>query len=101
MRLTGNNVLLIPLPPKTKSEGGILFDMKRRDDRMQYFVLAVGPGRTVRKKGKPDVHIPIDLQPGDHVLTPQIHGNKFAFKDGTGRIIIEADEIIAKWRPGT
>lgn len=99
LRLVGNNVMLQPLPPKLRSEGGLHLPPheKWRDDRMQYRVIAVGPGRIVRKKGKPDVHIPIDLEPGDHVLTPQIHGNKFHADSGT--IIIEADEIIAKWKP--
>lgn len=98
-RLLGNNVLLAPVAPKSLSAGGILFPYQPRYQRdlMHYRVLAVGPGRVVRKRGKPDVAIPIELERGDHVITGQIHGNKVYFKDGS--IIIEADEIIAKWRP--
>lgn len=101
MRLLGNTVLLEPLPVKLVSPGGIHYFERYRDDRMQFRVLAVGPGRVVRKKGRPDVLIPVEVEPGDHCLTAQIHGNKLAFEDGSGRIIIEADEIIAKWRPGS
>lgn len=86
--------MLEPLPQKADSEGGILFADRYRDDRMQFRVLVVGPGRLSKKK----VRIPIELEVGDCVLTPQIHGNKFAYEDGSGWIIIEADEIIGKWQ---
>ncbi len=94
MRLKGNHVLLEPLPGKPATEGGIFFAERYRDDRMQFRVLVVGPGRLSKKK----VRIPIELEVGDCVLTPQIHGNKFAYEDGSGWIIIEADEIIGKWQ---
>lgn len=61
---------------------------------MQWIVLAVGWGRIVRKKGKAPRHVPIELKQGDRVITPMVHGFKHKFPDG--RIIIEADEIIAK-----
>lgn len=97
MKLIGNIVLVEPLPKKTISEGGIHFVMRYRDDDMQWKVLEVGSGTIVRKKGKPDVHIPIELEPGDHCLTPMVCGNKYVFKDG--RRILDANEIIAKWKP--
>ncbi len=99
MRLTGTNVLIEPLPKKLKTSTGLVLVDRYQDDRMQWKVLAVGPGRVVRKKGKPDVLIPIEVEPGDHVLTPLVHGNKFAFDDGSGKLIIEYEEIIAKWKP--
>lgn len=94
MRLRGNHVLLEPLPQKAATEGGIFFAERYRDDRMQFRVLVVGDGR----RSKKGVRIPIELEVGDCVLTPQIHGNKFAYEDGSGWIIIEADEIIGKWQ---
>ena len=97
LTLVGNNVMLQPLPKRLRTVDGIHLPAKYQDDNTQYRVIAVGPGRVVRKKGKPDVVIPIELEPGDHVLTPQIHGNKYCADNGT--IIIEADEIIAKWKP--
>jgi len=100
MKLLGNNVLVEPLPQKKMSVGGIVFMERYRDDEMQWRVLAAGPGRLVRKKGKPDVFIPVEVEPCDHVLTPMVHGNRLAFEDGSKRLIIDADEIIAKWRPG-
>lgn len=98
MTVLGNNVLLEPLPQQTKSAGGLLLASKYQDDQMRYRVLLVGPGRWVRKKGKPAVHIPIDVEPGDCVLAPPIHGNKLAFENVLGWLIVEADEIIAKWQ---
>lgn len=94
VNLIGNNVLITPIKANA-APGGIIIPEKYRADPLQFRVLAVGPGRVVRKKGKEPVTIPIDLQPGDFVVLPQIHGNKFAREDGTQ--IIEADEILAKW----
>jgi co-chaperonin GroES (HSP10) len=98
MRVLGNNILIAPLNRPVKSAGGVDLpqNAKYAADGMQFRVLAVGPGRVVRKKGKPDVLIPIDIEPGDFVLMNEIHGNKFKYPDG--RLIVEADEIIAKWR---
>lgn len=94
MRLFGNVVLLEPLPKKTASAGGILYAEKYQDDQKQWRVLMVGPGR----KTKRGVLIKPELEVGDVILTEMIHGNKFAYEDGSGWIIIEADEIIGKWQ---
>lgn len=94
IQIRGNNVLLAPLPAKTRSNGGVHLAMKYQDDEMQWMVLAVGWGRISRKKGKAPRHVPIEVKRGDHVITPLVHGFKYKFPDG--RIIIEADEIIAK-----
>lgn len=94
MRLFGNVVLLEPLPKKTVSPEGILFAERYLDDQKQWRVLMVGPGR----KTKRGVLIKPELEVGDCILTEMIHGNKFAYENGSGWIIIEADEIIAKWQ---
>jgi co-chaperonin GroES (HSP10) len=96
VRLTGNNVLLMPVQPELKTPGGILRSPKYVDDTMQYRVLAVGPGRVVRKKGKPDVLIPIELERGDFALTGKYLGPKLQMRNGT--IVIDADQIVAKWK---
>lgn len=98
-RLLGNTVLLKPLPFKTTSLGGLALppNAKYQPDQLQFTVLAVGPGRVVRKKGKVPVTIPIEVDPGDRVLLSQYHGNRFAFDDGSGCIIVDASEIIAKY----
>lgn len=87
---------------KPQSGGGILLPQRYAKDQTLFRVLAVGPGRVVRKKGKPDLRIPIELEPGDCCVMNEVHGNKYAFKVGerTGWIIVEADEIVAKWKPG-
>lgn len=98
MKIQGNHVLIEPLPKRLKSDGGISLVERYRDDEMQWRVLAVGAGRIVRKKGKPDVLIPIEVEVGDCVLTPMIHGNKFSFENGSGWLVIEYDELIAVWK---
>ncbi len=101
MRIIGTNVLVRPLKSRVKSSGGIHFPQQSKYewDDMQFEVLAVGTGRIVRNKGKKDFVIPLDLEVGDRVLCNRIHGNKFAFDDGSGKLIIEYEEIIAKWKP--
>lgn len=98
MKVLGNNVLIQPLPKQLVSPGGIHTLERYYADEKQWIVRAVGPGRVVRKKGKPDVLIAIELQPGDRVITNMYGGNKLVLPDGC--VIIEADELIAKWRPG-
>lgn len=95
--LQGNNILIAPLQANALAAQGIEVPEKYRADPLQFRVLAVGPGRVVRKKGKEPIRIPHDIEVGDCVLLPQVHGNKLAMPNGVQ--IIEADEIIAKWKP--
>lgn len=97
IKILGNHVLIGKLPQKTQTKGGIHLVGRYQDDEKRWMVLSVGPGRVVKKKGKPDVLIPIELKPGDYVITNMYGGNKLALEDGTGRLVVEADEIIAKW----
>lgn len=99
MRMTGNNILIAPLPKKARSKGGIHLLASYNDDAKQFVVLEVGPGRTVRKKGKEPVLISPEVDPGDHVLANLYGGNKMAFEDGSGRLVVDASEVLAKWRP--
>lgn len=95
MRMTGNNVLLSPVKPALQSVGGILFPTGSSQSTKTYVVLSVGPGRTVRKKGKLDVLIPIDVKVGDHVLSEMYLGHKGMVEDGHGRVVCDADQLIA------
>lgn len=61
---------------------------------MQWRVLGVGPGRRTKK----GILVPPEVAPGDCVLTGIYLGPKVALDDGT--VVIDADEILAKWRPG-
>lgn len=93
MKLLGNSVLLEPLMPEKKSKGGIWYDMKRRDDRMQYWVLAVGPGRRLRG----GLILPPEVRTGDRCLcNPDGLGIKHKFDDG--RILVDAGIIQMIWR---
>lgn len=92
MQLLGNTVLLEPLPKPAQSPGGVFYDLSRRDDRMQYYVRAVGPGRKL-KDGT--VLVP-EVRVGDKCLcNPDRLGTRYAFEDG--RIIVDADNIEMIW----
>lgn len=98
MKLIGNTVLLEKLPQRKSSAGGITLPQQYQDDEKQWRVVAVGPGRTVRKKGKPDVVIPIEVEPGDYVLAEVGFANKAALENG--QLIVDADQVLMKWTPG-
>jgi co-chaperonin GroES (HSP10) len=68
MRILNNSVLIEPLKKVERSPGGIWFDLNQNDDEKLWRVVACGPGRTVKKKGKPPVLIPMEVAPGDRVL---------------------------------
>ena len=93
MKPLGNSVLLAPLPRKQKSDRGIWFDMTRQDDRLQYRVLAVGPGRRLRT----GLILPPEVRQGDACLcNPDGLGVKHKFDDG--RILVDACIIELIWK---
>ena len=87
MRLTGNRILVEPLPQEAKSLGGIYFAERYADNQMLYRVLDVGPGRR-RKFGieAPEVAV------GDRVIAHSFQSNVHVFEDG--RKIIDADGVM-------
>jgi chaperonin GroES len=98
LKLLRNTVLLQPLPPKTVSDGGVHLAMQYQDDRKQWRVLAVGPGRRL----KTGLVLPPEVQPGDRVLYNPDLGNRYAFSDRDrehypGCVIADADRIEMKW----
>lgn len=91
MKLLGNRVLLTPASRPMMSPGGVLYDMSRNDDRMQWFVLLVGPGR--RLKG--GTTLMPEVRPGDKCLFNPGMGVLYDFDDG--RIIVDAEQIQMRW----
>jgi len=93
MKLIGNTVLLEPLLPELRSRGGIWYDMKRRDDRMQFYVLEVGPGRKLRN----GLILPPEVRVGDKCLCNQEGlGVRHKFEDG--RVLVDAEIILMIWK---
>lgn len=88
VKLTGNNVLVEPLPQARQSPGGILYSQSYRDDQTQYRVLAVGPG-TRTKKG---ALIPPEVSAGDRVIAPLYHTHAVL---PNNQRVIDAASIIA------
>ena len=94
MRMTGNNVLLSPVFAPTQTSSGIIIAEQYRVQNKTYKVLAVGPGKTIRKKGKPDRHVPIEVKVGDTVISGLYQGSGL-IDDGHGRLVVDADQILA------
>lgn len=92
IRLLGNTVLLEPLKGKERSDGGIWYNMPHRDDRKQWTVRAVGPGRRLAD----GTVVPPEVKVGERCLCNVGISNRYAFDDG--RVIVEADQIEMVWR---
>lgn len=88
LRLLGNRLLLEPLPKPAKSAGGIDLLEAYNDDRMQWLVVAAGPGL----KLKDGAILPPEIAAGDKVLTPLYFDHTTL--DG-GRKIVDAAQVIA------
>jgi co-chaperonin GroES (HSP10) len=95
MKMTGNNVLLSPCNQPEATKLGIVIPQRYQRTDKTYKVLSVGPGRWVRKKGKPAVLIAPDVQPGDTVLSEMYLGHRGVVEDGHGRIVCDVDQLIA------
>lgn len=91
MKLLGNTVLLEPLPTAKKSSGGIFLCSRYQDDRMQWKVVAVGPGRRLKN----GTMLPPECKPGDLCLCQADSGNRYKFPDGS--VIVNASQIEMIW----
>ena len=89
--LLGNRVHLRRMQAELKTESGILLLEKYQDDRSQYLVLGVGPGRKLKKTGE---LLPPEVKAGDYVLVPRIQ-DSVTLSDGS--FIVHASQIWAKW----
>jgi co-chaperonin GroES (HSP10) len=83
----GSDVLVGPLPKPAVSEGGIAIPQNYQDDRKTYRILAIGESPTV------DSEIVVGRR---CLLDPGILGVRH-LEDGTGRLIVKADRILAVW----
>ena len=91
MRLLGNRLLLSPLPVKEFSDGGIVLPQGQvGDKKMLWRVDQVGPG-IVRKSG---VNPMAEFEVGQTVVTPLFFSHH-TLEDGTGRKIIDCDQVVA------
>lgn len=89
-----------PLPGKvlvnrierTRSSGGIHYVSAYQDDEKQFRVLAVGPPR---KKADGRDLAPVEVKAGDHVIVEMLGYERKPVDDGTGRLVIDAREIVA------
>jgi len=93
MKLLGNTVLLEPLLPTLKSPGGIHYSERHVDDKMQHYVLAVGPGR----KLKNGCVLPPEVRVGDKCLCA-VDGLGVKHKFDDGRVLVDADIIQMIWK---
>jgi chaperonin GroES len=87
----GNQVLVGAVPKVKQSPGGILYHPTFIDDRKQWFVLAVGPGRLL----KDGTRLLPDVRAGDRVVLEQLGKDRHPLDDGTGRVFVDAAEIVA------
>ena len=87
IRLLGNRVALAPIPPLAVSHGGI--HMVGNDDRTQFRVIGVGPGRKLRDGSRlaPEVSI------GDKVYAPLTYDH-VTLDDGTKIVDAGAIEMV-------
>lgn len=108
MRLLGNVVLIEPLPDADmqQSASGLFLVNHYKKTNLKFRVLAVGPGeqrRRLKRSGKRvllDVVDAPEVEPGDCILTRALLDDgiiKESFDDGSGRLIIYSQGILAKW----
>ena len=90
IRLLGNRVHLRRMQAEMKTESGIHLIERYQDDRSQYLVLGVGPGR----KSKKGVLLVPEVKAGDYVLVPRLQ-DSVTLSDGS--FIVHASQIWAKW----
>lgn len=92
MRLLGNTALLAPLPPPIRTSSGLYVSARHMDDRMQWWVIAVGPGRRLRD----GTIVPPEVRRGDRCLcNPDGLGVRHKFKNGS--ILVDASIIEMVW----
>ena len=118
LRMLKSDVLLGPVTWNRRSPGGIHLLGTHRpwvdtDDSKQYRVLAVGPGRWVKRRRSSLAvdysqvrrlsykFLAPEVEPGDLVLVNLSSGAaiKETLEDGSKRLIVDSSAILLKWRP--
>lgn len=101
-----NEVIISPVDESGQlSPGGIFMVNRWKKPTLKFKVLAVGPAGYVQRvnaKGKKKmVFRQPEVEVGDMVLCNAIVESGVArhhFDDGSGRIIVDADRLLAQWR---
>ena len=88
MRPIGDRVLVQPLAPPKKTEGGLHIPENAKEKQTRGKVVAVGPG--VMKNGK---RVPPDVSEGDTVLYGKYTGNEIQLHNEDFVILNSADII--------
>lgn len=86
-------VKVIP-PVETFAGGQLMLPSDAVEKSQQGIVQAVGPGKYSEKA----VLIPVDIQPGDHVLFAKYTGTELTVDDSTFVLLRESD-VLAKFLP--
>ena len=90
IRLLSDKVHLWPIKPPERLPSGLYVDASRQDDKMQYKILGVGPGRR-RKDG---TIRPLEVKPGQMALVPFLQ-DCVTLSDGS--IVANVNQIAAVW----
>lgn len=103
IKLIGNVVLLEPLPDGDiqKSSSGIFLVNRHKKATLKYRVIAVGPGGWRYRKGRRKCFVVPEVAVGECVLCRALLDDgvvKHSFDDGTGRVIVHSEGILASWR---
>jgi co-chaperonin GroES (HSP10) len=109
MRLLGNTVLIQRLADTNEqvSAGGIICVNHHRKTNLKFRVLAIGPGeqrRRMSRSGKLKTTAVFDkpqVEVGDCIITRAEMDDgivKHSLDDGTGRLIIKSEGILASWK---
>jgi co-chaperonin GroES (HSP10) len=100
-----NECILLPIDEQAQfSAGGLLLVNKYKRPTLKFKVLAVGPPgyvqRTKANGKKKMVFRSPEVEVGDMVLCRAILESGIAkahLEDGTGRIVVSSENILAKW----
>jgi co-chaperonin GroES (HSP10) len=90
LRLLGNTLVIAPIKAAALASGIILPPTHRVDEPQQWRVLQVGSGRKT-KKGH---GIPIELVPGDVIVTASVFESAHEFSDGVR--IVDASVALGR-----
>jgi chaperonin GroES len=86
----GDRVLVAAVEEQEEQKGGIFIPDSAKEKPLKAKVIAVGPGRR-DEKGE---LIPVDVQPGDCVLTSKYGGTELKLDDKEYKIL-SASDILA------
>ena len=87
IRPLGDRVFVEPVEETVEQKGGIYLPDTAREKPLKAKVISVGPGRH-DDSGKP---IPMEVKPGEFVLTSKYGGTEIKIDDKTYKILSSSD----------